>query len=228
MSDQFPQQPSSRSAITRFLNQADKLPARTGEPLQRLVFALDATASRQPSWDQARALHGEMFEASKTLGGIEIQLCYYRGLGEFYASPWGSQAGRLHDEMASVHCAPGYTQLDALLKHCLREHRQQRLQAVIFIGDALEESVDALCGLAGECGLLKLPLFLFQEGDDPDVARAFKRLSRLSGGAYATFDSRSAAQLRSLLRAVACYVSGGMDALRKLQDNAARHLLEQL
>ena len=139
-----------------------------------------------------------------------------------------AQPGKLHDQMASVECRGGYSQIRTLLKHALGETRQAPVRAVIFIGDAVEESVDQLCGLAGECGLRKMPLFIFQEGNNADVAAIFKRLSKLSGGAYARFDSGSARQLADLLRAVATYVSGGVDALRKLQDNAARLLLEQL
>ena len=228
MSDQLPDKRSSSKAIADFLRKADALPARREQAAQRLIFALDATASRQASWNQARALHAEMFEVSENLGGLMVQLCYYRGIGEFYSSPWGRSAGQLHDEMASVECRGGYSQIRTLLKHALRETRQSPVRAVIFIGDAVEESVDQLCGLAGECGLRKMPLFIFQEGFDADVAAVFKRLSQLSGGAYARFDSGSARQLADLLRAVATYVSGGVDALRKLQDNAARHLLEQL
>ncbi|MBB3046956.1 hypothetical protein FHR99_001192 [Litorivivens lipolytica] len=226
MAKQFPQKRSSSAEISRFLDKANTLPAKADN--QRLIFALDATASRQATWTQACALHGEMFSATRDLGGLAIQLCYYRGLGEFYASPWGSSPATLHDQMASVRCVAGYTQVRALLRHCLEEHQRGRLRAVIFIGDAVEESVDELCALAGECGLRKLPLFLFQEGDDADVARCFKRLCKLSGGAYARFDAASAALLKALLRAVASFAAGGVDALRKLPDNAARHLLEQL
>ncbi|MFT5605107.1 MAG: hypothetical protein ACI9G5_002072 [Paracoccaceae bacterium] len=228
MPDQFPDKRSSTKTIADFLRKADALPARRDQAAQRLIFSLDATASRQASWNRARELHANMFEVSKGLNGLQVQLCYYRGIGEFYSSPWGSSAGLLHDQMASVECRGGYTQIRALLQHALRESRQTPVRALIFIGDALEESVDELCGLAGECGLRKLPLFIFQEGNNADVATVFRRLSTLSGGAYAHFDSNSANQLADLLRAVAAYVSGGVDALRELQDNAARLILEQL
>lgn len=228
MADQFPDKRSSSNAIADFLSKANTLPARRAPPAQRLIFSLDATASRQASWNRARELHADMFEVSKGLNGLQVQLCYYRGIGEFYSSPWGSSAGQLHDQMASVECRGGYTQIRQLLKHALSETQQTPVRALIFIGDAVEESVDELCGLAGNCGLRKLPLFIFQEGNDANVATAFRRISKLSGGAYAHFDSNSASQLADLLRAVATYVSGGVDALRKLQDNAARLLLKQL
>lgn len=228
MSDQFPDKRSSGKAIADFLRKANTLPAQHEQLPQRLIFALDATASRQATWNQARELHSEMFEVSKELSGLAVQLCYYRGIGEFYASPWGRNADQLHDQMATVACRGGYTQIRSLLKHALRETRKTPVRALIFIGDAVEESVDELCNLAGECGLRQLPLFIFQEDSNPEVAAVFRRLSQLSGGAYAHFDRSSAGQLAELLRAVAAYVSGGVDALRKLQDNGARRLLKQL
>jgi hypothetical protein len=77
----------------------------------------------------------------------------------------------------------------------------------------MEEDIDRLCHLAGELGLLGVPVFLFHEGGDPIVRRAFEQLARLSGGAYCPFDSASAQQLRDLLSAVAVYAAGGRKAL---------------
>ena len=42
----------------------------------RLIFALDATASREPTWDRACRIQGEMFEATAALGGLDIQLVF--------------------------------------------------------------------------------------------------------------------------------------------------------
>ena len=52
----------------------------------RLIFALDATMSRQPTWDIACKLQGEMFETARALGGLDVQLVYFRGFGECRAS----------------------------------------------------------------------------------------------------------------------------------------------
>lgn len=53
----------------------------------RLIFAIDATASRQPSWDRACQLQGEMFLAVRDVGGLAVSLAYYRGFQEFAATP---------------------------------------------------------------------------------------------------------------------------------------------
>jgi len=92
----------------------------------------------------------------------------------------------------------------------------------------MEESVDDLCQLAGELGLIGVPVFVFQEGRDARAEKAFKEIARLSRGAYCRFDAGSAAQLRALLTAVAVYASGGRKALENAKSGAATLLLEQL
>ncbi|HCD54349.1 MAG TPA: hypothetical protein DEQ90_02860, partial [Halieaceae bacterium] len=52
----------------------------------RLVFAIDATASREPTWAMARDRQAAMFHSASKLAAISIQLCYYRGFQEFKAS----------------------------------------------------------------------------------------------------------------------------------------------
>ena len=77
----------------------------------------------------------------------------------------------------------------------------------------MEEKIDDLAAKAGELGLLGVRVFIFQEGRDPTVERAFREIARLSGGAYARFDVNAAGQLAELLRAAAVYAAGGMKAL---------------
>ena len=45
----------------------------------RVIFALDATASREATWDLASQLQSKMFEEA---AGLEVQLLYYRGPDE--------------------------------------------------------------------------------------------------------------------------------------------------
>jgi hypothetical protein len=80
----------------------------------------------------------------------------------------------------------------------------------------VEEAVDDLCGKAGELGLLKVPVFMFQEGHDPAAEQAFREIARLTGGAWCRFDPGAASQLRELLRAAAAYAAGGREALLAL------------
>lgn len=223
-------QKTGSGAVEAFLGQVAALPrvdAAGGRG--RLLFAMDATASRQPTWAQARDIQSEMFAAAT--GGLEVQLGFFRGQGEFKVSPWLAQADRLQRAMAAVDCLGGLTQIGRVLRYAAEQHRRQRIHAVAFVGDAVEEPVDLLCHQAGELGLLGLPLFIFHEGGDPQAAMAFGQMARLSGGACCPFDLSSPDQLRRLLGAVAAYASGGRKALASYADakgGSARLLLSGL
>ena len=205
---------TDREKVDTFLRQVARTPGirKTGEK-GRLIFAMDATASREPTWDQACHIQAQMFEETDKLGGLEIQLSYYRGFREFDAGPWMDTASALQRRMTAVRCQGGMTQIGRLLDHALAETRRKKVNALVFVCDAMEEDVEQLSHKAGQLGLLGVPVFLFHEGGDPVAARAFEHFARLSGGACCPFDSRSADQLRDLLSAVAVYAAGGRNAL---------------
>ena len=221
---------SSAGEIDKFLTRSKTLAERAASGA-RLLFAIDATASRQPTWDRACQLQGEMFLATQNLGGLSVQLCYYRGINELRASPWLVDETALLRQMSRVRCEGGYTQIERTLNHALREHRKQPVKAVVFIGDACEEVPDRLLGKAGELGIAGLPLFMFQEGRDSQVESVFRQMARLSGGAWARFEQGSASELAALLGAVARYAAAGKQAV--LEHGAGgsagvKLLLEQL
>jgi len=222
---------STSGELSAFLAHSKQLPQRRdGNPrkLGRMIFALDATASRQASWDRACQLQGEMFVATEQLGGLQLQLCYYRGFNEFVASPWLRDSSSLLDNMHRAQCRGGYTQLQRVLDHAVQQHSQEAINAVIIIADAVEESVDTLCAKAGKMGLLNIPLFMFQEGADGPTQQCFQQMATLSRGAYAHFDERSAATMMALLAAAATFAAGGSEALRQLNSASAQQLLRQL
>jgi hypothetical protein len=179
----------------------------------RLIFALDATASREPTWDRAMHIQAAMFKETAALGGLDVQLVYYRGFGECKASKWHGGAEGLLKAMTGVFCLAGKTQIARVLRHGAKETNQRRVNALVFVGDAMEEDIDELGHLAGQLGLLGLPCFLFHEGGDALARRAFEQVARLSGGACCRFDAASPKQLRDLLAAVAVYAAGGRKAL---------------
>lgn len=221
---------SSDSEVVQFLQKAARTPV-AAKLSGRLIFALDATASRQPTWDRACQLQGDMFAATTDIGGLAVQLVWYRGYGEFQAEPWLSQAADLQRRMTSVQCRGGLTQIGRVLEHATRETRLHRVNALVLVGDCLEEAVDPLCHQAGQLGLLGVPAFVFQEGDDPDATLGFREIARLTRGAYCTFDKGSARQLRELLTAVAVYATGGRPALEEFgrrHGGLARQLTRQL
>jgi len=205
------------SEVDAFLERVAMTPAGgAGGGRGRLIFAMDATASRAPTWDTACHIQGRMFEETDALGGLEVQLVFYRGFRECKSSPWLSDSNALLKRMARVYCIGGHTQIGRVLRHALKETKQRQVNALVFVGDCMEEDVDNLCHYAGELGLLGVPVFLFHEGPDPIAAEAFKQIARLSNGAYCRFDMGSADQLRALLGAVAVFAAGGRRALEDL------------
>lgn len=223
----LPSRRSSRTEIDSFLTRSKTI-ATVRKQQPRLLFAVDATASRQPTWDRASHLQQEMFLATQQGKTLSVQLCYYRGFADFHAGPWTTDTESLASQMARVSCEGGHTQIQRLLRHAMAEHDKTRLRGVVFIGDAVEENPDTLCQLAGQCGLLQLPLFIFQEGQLGDARTCFSSMARLSKGAWASFDNSSASTLASLLGAVASYAAGGLRALERQPTEGAKLLLRQL
>ena len=220
---------STSAEVAVFLRQAAKTPVAAS--CGRLIFALDATASRQPTWDRACQLQGDMFAATAEIGGLAVQLVWYRGYGEFRAEPWLSEAADLQRRMSLVQCRGGLTQIGRVLEHAARETRLHRVNALVLVGDCLEEAVDPLRHQAGQLGLLGVPVFVFQEGNDSNAALGFGEIARLTRGAYCAFDSGSARQLRELLAAVAVYAAGGRPALEEFgrrHGGLIRRLTRQL
>lgn len=211
-----PRQETSKGSgeVDAFLNRLSRTPnAKPAGMRGRLMFGMDATASRQPSWDRASHLQNQMFLETAALGGLDVQLVFFRGFGECKASPWVSDSARLVHYMGRVSCQGGYTQIAKVLNHCIKESRRRRVNALVYVGDCMEEEVDRLSHLAGELGVLGVPCFVFQEGQEPYAQMGFRQIAQLSGGAYCSFDTASAQTLRDLLSAVAVYAAGGRPAL---------------
>ena len=172
-----------------------------------------------------------MFCETASIGGMDVQMVYYRGLAECRSSRWVSDARELGGLMVRIDCRGGHTQIKKILAHALCETEKRKVQALVFVGDAMEEPIDDLCAAAGQLGLLGVPVFVFQEGHDPIAEPAFREIARLSRGAYCRFDLSAAHELAELLRAVAAYAAGGMKALADLTSRkqaGAVKLLAQL
>ena len=218
----LPQAKTSTSEdVAAFVAKARALSPHAPGAKGRLIFALDATMSRQPTWDMACALQADMFREAALLGSLDIRLVYYRGFNECRATGWISDSSKLATLMSKIDCRGGDTQIGRVLTDARREAVASGVRAVVFVGDAMEEKVDALCAKAGELGMLKVPVFLFQEGHDAIAEHAFREIARLTGGAWCRFDPGAAAQLRELLRAAAAYAAGGREALLKLAKTAS-------
>lgn len=216
-------------AVDAFLDKIARTPAIAPAGSRgRLVFALDATLSRQPTWDLALSLQSRMFEAAAASGGLDVQLVYFRGLSECRASRFVTNGGGLAALMQKIDCRGGHTQIGKVLKHVLGETQEKKVAALVYVGDAMEENADALAVTAGELGLRGLKAFMFHEGNDPVAGATFREIARLTGGVYASFDASSPKRLADLLAAAAAYAAGGRVALERQGGDAARLLLSQM
>jgi hypothetical protein len=219
--DLTPAQLQRAAAVDTFLQRNREAVAAAGRG--RLIIALDATMSRQPTWDIAIELQAEMFAEAAKVGGLQVQLVFFRD-NECRASDWTANAHALADKMRRISCVAGKTQIARVLAHIRNEHRRKPISAAIFIGDAVEEEPSVLYDAAARLP----PLFLFQEGAHPRAEIVFRELAHLTKGAYAKFDSGVARELADLLRAGAAFAAGGMRALTDLRTEGARRLLTQL
>ena len=212
--------PSNRSSskdIVAFLSAAAKTPT-LAQVKGRLIFAVDATMSRQPTWDIASEIQTDMFEVAQSVGGLAVQLVYFRGRGEFEASEWTTTPSALAARMQRVTTRSGFTQLRRVLAHATDEARRNKVGALVYVGDCFEENPDAVANEAASLALLGVPAFLFQEGEDPTAGAMFAEIARLTKGVHAHFNAGAARQLRELLRAAAVYAAGGGLALKDYGD----------
>lgn len=229
-----PKPPSKASSaeVEAFLRQAKALAPVAGTGRRgRLLFAMDATASRQPTWDRAQAIQADMFAATDALGGLDVQLVYFRGFGECQASAWFADGRKLGAAMASISCLPGQTQIGKVIRHATKAAGERKLNAAVFVGDAMEENADELVVEAGRLGMMGVPLFVFHEGEEPGAAACFRAMAKASGGAYCRFDTSSPGVLRDLLSAVAVYAAGGraaLDDFSRRSGTAVQKLIEQV
>jgi len=221
----LPSRPGPGGTIQSFLEQVARTPPpKPGGGRARLIFAMDATASREPSWDRACQVQGQMFLETAALGGLDVQLVYYRGFNECRASRWVNNPGDLVRLMTGVFCLAGQTKIKRVLQHAVRETEKKRVAALVFVGDCFEEHLDEVGQVAGQLGLLGVRAFLFQEGHNPEAERAFRHIAQLTNGAHCRFDSTSPQQLRELLGAVAAYAAGGRQALTDLSQRSGAHV----
>ena len=220
-----------QNKVDAFLEKATGRPQGAG----RLIFALDATASRGPTWDMAKGLTGEMIREAMSVGGLELQLVFFRGGGdtrqECVASDWIVDSTQLVQTMAKVECRAGYTQIARTLAHAKRESTRCRVDAVVLIGDAcepVEDPLDILIGEAAELRQLKTPVFAFLEGSNPEAEKGFRAIAEGSNGAFGRFNAGGVKQLSDLLKAVATFAAGGIRALEGRRDQASALLLGQM
>jgi hypothetical protein len=128
--------------------------------------------------------------------------------------------------MATIMCRAGLTKIGRVLTHVRKENERQKVNAVVLVSDACEETPSELYAEARQ--LVGVPVFMFQEGDDQAVAKVYGQITDLTGGAACKFDHAAAQRLADLLKAVAAFATGGVKALANQNSEAAKLLLTQI
>lgn len=204
--------------------------APSGRP--RLLFAMDATASREPAWQLAQTITGAMFAAVP--GALDVALAYHGGGRLKEVTPFAADARAFLDKVHTVQCEAGGTALTAILEAATTI---ARLKALIYVGDCFEEPPEVAVALAQQLKLKGVRVFVFhdtmsqQQGYDVAAAGAvFAQLAAVTGGVLLPFDAHAPEQVTALLEAIAVYAVGGLKLLAERQRAlpAARLLLDQL
>ena len=198
----------------------------------RLLFAMDATASREACWNIAKEITGAMFEAVP--GELDVALAYHSGGRLQEMTPFSSEARAFLDKVQAVRCSAGRTALNEILD---KAAQAPGIKAIIYIGDCFEEDSREAIELAQQLKLKGVRCFIFHDtssqaqGYDIKAARtAFEQIAQITGGAILPFDESSPNLVKELLAAIALYAAQGIKALKQQTKllPAARLLLEQM
>lgn len=202
-------------------------PAVTGTR-PRLIFAVDATASREPAWAAARQVTDALVKALP--GELDVALAIHGGGRVHTFTNFTNNPATLRDQAAGIVCQAGYTKLLPILATSLQ---QPMVRVVIYIGDVFEESASEGRRLADSLKAQNTKLIVLHDTAEPGARRdaeVFWDLAKRTGGCVIPFDANAPHKLRDLLSAVAVYAVGGEKRLRAESKNlpGAVALLEHL
>ena len=204
-------------------------PAETGTLVRpRLVFAVDATASREPAWAVARLVTDALVKALP--GELDVAFAVHGGSRVHTFTAFTNDATTLRDRAAGVACEAGLTRMLPILSASLR---RPAVGVVIYVGDVFEESVVQGRRLADAMGEQGTKLIVLHDTADPAARRdaeVFWDLAKRTGGCVLPFDTSASGRLREILSAVAVYAVGGEKLLRERRHDlpGALALLEHL
>jgi len=185
-------------------------------------FLIDATGSREDTWEQAQGIQAKMFKSAAGLQTIRLRLAYFGG--DCLNSPgWMNSPARVAKHMAAVRCRTGLTQIIEGLHSFIQEAPENRAAAIILVGDAFEEDADQAEHAGTMLKKMGIRVFSFIEGNDPTAQSVFQRLAEITGGKFAKFGSDL--PLSDLCEGVALLTSGGEKALDRLKNQNVRRLL---
>lgn len=197
--------------------------------LPRMIFGLDATASRRDTWTIAQRLQRDLLTMAQEVGQLELQIAFFSGLTNFRHTHWSTDGDELAKLMSEIHCQAGQTQIVRLFDHAIAEATAAptRVKCLLYVGDTMEDNEAQVLARAKTLGDLNVPIFmLYEKGQYNNDEPEYRRIAKASGGAFGEFSEGGIAELRSMLEAIFAYATGGKDAMRRIPG--ALLLLEQM
>lgn len=201
--------------------------AAVSERRPRLVFGIDATASREPAWEAAKKITDSLFTTLP--GELDVALAVHGGGVVSMFSAFSSDVQRFRDLAAGVSCRAGHTQLVPLMQRT-REHPD--VKVFLYIGDCFEESEEEAYEAADALKARGIRAVMLHDASSGDMAarRVFEEIAKRTGGVCLDFYGGDRQAMKNIFEAVAVLAVGGIKLLqqRRSQLPGAAKLLPYL
>lgn len=178
-----------------------------------IIFAVDATASREQFWNESMAMQNNLFSVIKGLDlNLNVQLVSYGGLSSFTESSWHNSASMLKYSMEQIKCNAGGSQIGKVLQHTLSATSSKDVHALVFVGDSCEEKIKKLIPLAEQLKDKKVFPFIFDDGKNStarnsNTEKAFQAMADSGGGVCASFSIRDMSVFREYFKVASAIAS---------------------
>ena len=152
-------------AWRHFVERLRRLPSSRVAPARSTRVALDATASRQATWDLADPCAGEMSSRPPRRRARRAARVLH-GFGGSSPSAWVRDAAEFVRLMRTVAASPARPRSRACCCHAAQEARRSRCRLWCSSATASRRIVDGSGRLAGNSESFGLRAFMFHEGRD--------------------------------------------------------------
>jgi hypothetical protein len=198
-----------------------------------LGMVIDATASRDASWNAAKKIQRQLFARVSGDNRMVLRLVVMRG-GGFKDYGWHTDGEKLGSLIDRMQTDSGNTRIVDSLRAFIREPGGHKPAALILVGDCCEEKNADVLNAARELSQNGIRVYAFHEtvggttdrrANNSNAENLFRQVAAITGGAFAKFGNGM--PLADLCNAVAAYCAGGEEALKALGrrgDRAAQQL----
>lgn len=203
--------------------QVDTAPAAPAARRPRLVFAVDATASREAAWASAKKITDRMFGVIPN--ALDVALAVHGGDDLHTFTTFSADVDAFRKQAAAVDCESGVTRLCDIMARTLDAGG---VRVMSYIGDAFEEDADEALKLADRFRLRGIQAVMLSDGAEGKPLEVFRQIAERTGGAVLDFRAGDAALMGELLAGVATLAIGGRRLLEAQHTAGARLLLTHL